>query len=92
MERIKSLNKNNVSNWSDITELVQGDYEYLHKKTNKWLSLLKIHLRELKDLEKLFSNYVVLNRCYLFFDRLTGRKRGFAFTDLSDNNSKKRYW
>ena len=46
---------------------------------------------EVEDLEQLFSNYGVVKKYYLPFDRLTGRKRGFAFADLRDHNSKKNY-
>ena len=47
---------------------------------------------ELEDLEKLFSNYVVVKKCYLLLDGETGRKRGFAFLDLNNYNSEKSYW
>ena len=45
---------------------------------------------EVEDLEQLFSNYGVVKKCYLPLDRETGRKRGFAFVDLSDQNSEKK--
>ena len=45
---------------------------------------------EVADLEQLFSNYGVVKKCYLPLDRETGRKRGFAFVDLSDQNSEKK--
>ena len=45
---------------------------------------------EVEDLEQLFSNYGAVKKCYLLLDRETGRKRGFAFVDLSDQNSKKK--
>jgi len=44
---------------------------------------------EVEDLEQLFSNYGVVKKCYLPLDRETGRKRGFAFVDLNDQNSEK---
>ena len=44
---------------------------------------------QVEDLEQLFSNYGVVKKCYLPLDRDTGRKRGLAFLDLSDQNSKK---
>ena len=45
---------------------------------------------EVEDLEQLFSNYGAVKKCYLPLDRETGRKRGFAFVDLSDHNSEKK--
>jgi len=45
---------------------------------------------EVEDLEQLFSNYGVVKKCYLPLDRETGRKRGFAFVDLNDQNSEKK--
>ena len=45
---------------------------------------------EVEDLEQLFSNYGAVKKCYLPLDRETGRKRGFAFVDLSDQNSEKK--
>ena len=45
---------------------------------------------EVEDLEQLFSNYGAVKKCYLPLDNETGRKRGFAFVDLSDQNSKKK--
>ncbi|WP_245211340.1 RNA recognition motif domain-containing protein [Prochlorococcus marinus] len=45
---------------------------------------------EVQDLEQLFSNYGVVKKCYLPLDRETGRKRGFAFVDLNDQNSEKK--
>ena len=45
---------------------------------------------EVADLEQLFSNYGVVKKCYLPLDRETGRKRGFAFVDSSDQNSEKK--
>ena len=45
---------------------------------------------EVEDLEQLFSNYVAVKKYYLPLDRETGRKRGFAFVDLSDQNSEKK--
>jgi len=45
---------------------------------------------EVEDLEELFSNYGLVKKCYLPLDRETGRKRGFAFVDLNDQNSEKK--
>ena len=45
---------------------------------------------EVEDLEELFSNYGVVKKCYLPLDRETGRKRGFAFVDLNDQNSERK--
>jgi len=45
---------------------------------------------EVEHLESLFSNYGVVKKCYLPLDRETGRKRGFAFVDLNDQDSEKR--
>ena len=45
---------------------------------------------EVEDLEQLFSNYGVVKKCYLPLDRETGRKRGFAFVDLKDQDSEKK--
>ena len=45
---------------------------------------------EVEDLEQLFSNYGVVKKCYLPLDRETGRKRGFAFVDLNDQNLEKK--
>ena len=45
---------------------------------------------EVEDLEQLFSNYGAVKKCYLPLDREIGRKRGFAFVDLSDQNSEKK--
>jgi RNA recognition motif-containing protein len=45
---------------------------------------------EVEDLVQLFSNYGAVNKCHLPLDRETGRKRGFAFVDLSDQNSEKK--
>ena len=45
---------------------------------------------EVEDLEQLFSNYGVVKKCYLPLDRETGRKRGFAFVDLNDQNSERK--
>ena len=45
---------------------------------------------EVEDLEQLFSNYGVVKKCHLPLDRETGRKRGFAFVDLNDQNSEKK--
>ena len=45
---------------------------------------------EVEDLEQLFSTYGVVKKCYLPLDRETGRKRGFAFVDLNDQDSEKK--
>jgi len=45
---------------------------------------------EVDHLEQLFSSYGVVKKCYLPLERETGRKRGFAFVDLSDSDSEKK--
>ena len=45
---------------------------------------------EVEDLESLFGSYGQVKKCYLPLDRETGKKRGFAFVDLSDQNSEKK--
>ena len=40
---------------------------------------------EVEDLQGLFSQYGQLKQCSLPLDRHTGRKRGFAFVELSSD-------
>ena len=44
---------------------------------------------EVEDLESLFGSYGQVKKCYLPLDRETGKKRGFAFIDLIDQESEK---
>jgi RNA recognition motif-containing protein len=66
---------------------------FLPSKRNKEMTIFIGNLSwetEVEDLEQLFSNYGVVKKCYLPLDRETGRKRGFAFVDLNDQNSEKK--
>ena len=47
-------------------------------------------IKEIISLQETISNYGAVKKCYLPLDRETGRKRGFAFVDLSDQNSEKK--
>ena len=40
---------------------------------------------EAEDVQHLFSQYGQVSKCSLPLDRETGRKRGFAFVELSDD-------
>lgn len=41
---------------------------------------------EVEDLQNLFVKYGAVRKCVLPLDRETGRKRGFAFIDLSSDS------
>ena len=41
---------------------------------------------EVEDLKHLFSEYGSVSKCVLPLDRETGRKRGFAFVELTSSN------
>ncbi|MFZ9462874.1 MAG: RNA recognition motif domain-containing protein, partial [Vulcanococcus sp.] len=45
---------------------------------------------EQEDLLDLFSQYGEVSKCSLPLDRETGRKRGFAFVELADEDSESR--
>jgi len=40
---------------------------------------------EVEDLQQLFADYGTVRKCTLPLDRETGRKRGFAFVDMSED-------
>ena len=45
---------------------------------------------EREDLVDLFTSYGQVRQCSLPLDRETGRKRGFAFVELTDADAEKR--
>ena len=45
---------------------------------------------EVEDIKNLFSQYGTVRTCSLPLDRETGRKRGFAFVELGDDDSEKK--
>ena len=45
---------------------------------------------EIEDIVGVFSSYGEVTNCKLPLERETGRKRGFAFVDLNDQNSEKK--
>ena len=45
---------------------------------------------EIDDIVGVFSSYGEVTNCKLPLERETGRKRGFAFVDLNDQNSEKK--